>query len=72
MFLCLCVCLFVCSELIEELVKATDLKFGGGDREYCMYKQVEYLKKIFTSSITKGVEAFSQLNSRVVPVWISS
>ena len=23
-------CLFVCSELIEELVRATDLKFGRG------------------------------------------
>ena len=25
---CLFVCLFVCAELIEELARATDLKFG--------------------------------------------
>ena len=28
MILFVFVCLFVCSELIEELVRATDLKFG--------------------------------------------
>ena len=27
-FVCLFLCLFVCVELIEELARATDLKFG--------------------------------------------
>ena len=28
LFVCLFVCLFGCAELIEELARATDLKFG--------------------------------------------
>ena len=38
---------------------------------YCK-EEFEYVNKIFTSSLSKGDKTFSQLNPRVVRLWISS
>ena len=54
--------MFVCSELIEELVRATNLKCGRGVGNTVSRNKFEYLRKIHKSSIPKGDKTFNQIN----------
>ena len=53
-------------------MRATDFKFGRDVRNSVTGNNFKYLRKVFVSSLPKGGKTFSQLNSRVVPVGISS